>query len=181
MRHQKVFGFLLIFSVLFAGTTIEVVADQGWEISADLVTSPKGVDDIITGAITDEQEMTSYCVNISDAAKEARTAILMKRLTETEAQVEAKLNELNSRISVLKNWIEQREKFLAKVDDSLVQIFQTMRADAAAQQFTEMGPAMSAAIISKLDPKYSSAIMTEMKPNAAAKIAMILTNMKEGG
>ena len=76
----------------------------------------------------------------------------------------------------LQGWVQKRERFLSSANDSLVEIFQVMRSDAAALQLSEVGPAMAASIIAKLEPKYSSAIMAEMKPDEAAKITMILTN-----
>jgi len=153
------------------------------DLTLDQVISERlGVDMTTTGSIKSEPELLSYCLNIHDDAREARTAVLTTRLTALESDVDAKLEQLSERIALLRTWTEKREKFLTKANDSLVQIFQTMRPDAAAQQFTEIGPGMAAAIISKLEPKYSSAILSEMKPADAAKIAMVLTNVlgKEG-
>ena len=135
-----------------------------------------GIDRTVTGSIRKEPELLSYCLNIHDDAREARTAILTQRLNTVETGVDEKLVQLEERIAELREWTQKREAFLVKANDSLVQIFQTMRPDAAALQLTEVGPAMAAAIISKLQPKYSSAIMTEMKPADAAKVAMVLTN-----
>ena len=136
-----------------------------------------GIDYTVTGSVTKEPERQNYCVNIHDDAKEARSAILKERLLALETNVDSKLEKLEKRIKVLKKWTKKREDFLVAANDSLVQIFQNMRPDAAALQFTEMGPGMAAAIISKLEPKYSSAILTEMKPSDAAKIALVLTNL----
>ena len=83
---------------------------------------------------------------------------------------------LENQITVLKTWTERREQFLNKASDSLIQIFQTMRPDAAAQQLTEIGPAVASSVIAKLQPKISSAILAEMKPDDAAKITIILSN-----
>ena len=83
---------------------------------------------------------------------------------------------MSKRIAELKNWVKQREEFLDRTNKSLVEIFQTMRSDAAASQLTEIGPALPASIIANLEPKYSSAILAEMKATDAAKITMILTN-----
>ncbi|MEM8649947.1 MAG: MotE family protein [Pseudomonadota bacterium] len=140
-----------------------------------------GIDYTVTGSVTKEEEKEpeklSYCVNIHEDAKEARSAILKERLIALEMNVDDKLEKLEKRIAVLKKWTKKREDFLVAANESLVQIFQNMRPDAAALQFTEMGPGMAAAIISKLEPKYSSAILTEMKPSDAAKIALVLTNL----
>ncbi|MBO6814742.1 MAG: MotE family protein [Rhizobiaceae bacterium] len=175
-----------------ASSIVDIVATEDTYLPEDLNTSDLaidqaiseklGVDPTVTGSIKKEPELLSYCLNIHDSAREARAAILTERLKKVEEQVDAKLELLAARVEELRTWTEKREKFLVRANESLVQIFQTMRADAAAQQLTEVGPAMAAAIISKLEPKYSSAIMTEMKPQDAAKIAMVLTNAlgKEG-
>ena len=135
-----------------------------------------GVDPIVVGAIGANSEVKKYCINILDEAKEARHALLAERLADMQASADLKLDELDERIAVLKNWMQKREQFLANAKDSLVQIFQTMRPDSAAQQLTEMDTVLSAAIIAKLEPKYSSAILAEMAPEDAAKIAMMLTH-----
>ena len=135
-----------------------------------------GLDPISVGAIPKDNEINRYCVNIFDSAKEARHAVLMKRLAEMQAQVDEKLDAMDTRISELRTWTERREQFLLKARDSLIQIFQTMRPDAAALQLTEMGAVTSAAIIAKLEPKISGAILAEMEPGDAAKITMILTD-----
>ena len=143
----------------------------------DLKAQNVEIDTVHTGVVDAEKSQTNYCLNILDEAKEARNAILTKRLTNLEKEVDEKLDLMEKRIVVLKSWTERREAFLSKANDSLVKIFQSMRPDAAASQLTEMGPALSAPIISKLEPKYSSAILTEMKPADAAKITMVLANL----
>ncbi len=149
--------------------------DEDTNLRTDLLEFDNQVDATITGSIAKGTEQLSYCLNISDLATETRHAILTKRLLVLEAQVDSKLDELAGQIEILKTWTKKREDFIAKANESLVQIFQSMRPDAAALQLTEVGTGMAAAIISKLEPKYSSAILTEMKPEDAAKIAMVLT------
>lgn len=138
--------------------------------------STAGIDTMAVGAIPKTDEVNKYCVNIFNHAKEARHAVLMTRLKDMQVTVDEKLDQMDSRIVELKTWTEKREKFLARANDSLVQIFQTMRPDAAAGQLTEMGPVISAAIIARLDPKFSGAILAEMEPDIAAKVTMVLTD-----
>lgn len=134
------------------------------------------VDLMSVGAIPKTDEVSKYCVSIFDQAKEARHAVLMRRLQEMQSTVDGKLDEMDERIVQLKTWTEKREKFLAMANESLIQIFQTMRSESAALQMTEMGPVMSAAIIAKLEPKFSSAILAEMEPGDAAKVTLVLTD-----
>jgi len=134
------------------------------------------LDELTTGAVRKREEVFKYCLNVSDQAMEARNAVMMKRMAKIEAEVDQKLDQLEERIAVLRTWTERRDEFLARSSDSLIQIFQTMRSDAAALQLTELGPGVAASVVAKLEPKYSSAILAEMKPDDAAKITMILTS-----
>lgn len=137
------------------------------------------VDNIVTGSVLKENELLNYCYHISDVATEARNSVLKKKLEEVETRVAEKLDQLAVRINTMKKWSAKREEFLESANDSLVQIFQSMRPDAAASQLTELGPGIAASIIAKLEPKYSSAILAEMKPQDAAKITMVLTSALE--
>lgn len=177
-KIQLLGGLLSLFLVT---VPVSSVADDEDLLSAEqlrdaFLGSKAGIDTMPVGAIPKTNEINKYCVNIFDHAKEARHAVLMKRLKMMQSTVDEKLEEMEGRIVELKTWTEKRENFLAKANDSLVQIFQTMRSDAAASQLTEMGPVMSAAIIVRLEPKFSGAILAEMEPDVAAKVTMVLTD-----
>ena len=167
---------VLIFSVLSAAT-----AEDNAKNPQRIDVLNEYVDDsgITTGSIIRDSEMLSYCINISDIASEARNSILKKKLESIESDVDKKLLLLAEKIEELQKWSKKRDEFLENVNGSLVKIFETMRPDAAALQFSEIGPIISSAIIMKLDPKISSAILTEMSPADAAKVAIILTSALE--
>lgn len=129
----------------------------------------------ITGAVMNEKDMLQYCVNISDDAREARYALLKKKLEETEADIDEKLVSLDGKLKAIKEYVEIRERFQAAAESQVVGIFGTMRPDAAAQQLAQLDTSLAAAIIMKLDPKVSSAILAEMRPKAAATLASILS------
>lgn len=157
-------------------TAIAEEHNQGRKLRLDNFRFSKELDELKTGATIKDNELLKYCLNISDAASEARTSILKGQLETVEKQVDEKLDILARRIEILKVWTGRREVFLERANKSVVEIFQAMRPDAAASQLTELGPIISAAIIAKLEPKNSSAILTEMKPIEAAKITSILTS-----
>ena len=169
-------------AILMAGSA----AEPAWAEEVDLITAEElramflgddvGVDTFTTGAIPKVDEVNKYCIGIFNEAKEARHAVLTNRLKKMKTSVNEKLDEMEIRITELREWTEKREQFLSQAKDSLIQIFQSMRPDAAASQLTEMGPVMSAAIIAKLDPKISSAILSEMDAEDAAKITLVLTD-----
>lgn len=135
----------------------------------------------LKSSVASKHELSNYCYNISDSAVEARSAILKEQLLTIETQVNKKLEQLEQKTNELKSWMVKRESFVNKVNESVVKIFQVMRPDAAASQFTELGPVVAASIISQLPPKSSSAILTEMSPVDAAEVALVLTAALEGG
>ena len=168
-------------AVIAAGVAVGVPSsaqenDQNLPEKIDVLQMDQLDTDLITGSIMRDNKMLSYCINISDAATETRNSILRKNLTSIESKVEGKLDILATRIAELRSWTLRREKFLKTGNESIISIFQTMRADAAALQLTELGPVVAASIIFKLEPKISSAILTEMKPADAAKITTVLTS-----
>jgi len=142
----------------------------------DILDQKSSISEFVTGAVMHENDMLRYCLNISDAASEARSSILRKTLANTKSEVEIKIGELRENISVLSSWMNKRDEFVAKANNSLIAIFETMRPDAAALQMTELDVGLAAALIIKLEPKISSAIMAEMKPKKAAMITGILTS-----
>ena len=182
MRYFKLVPGLLVSGIVFSGLSSAVTAEgNGVNDPQRIDVLNEYVDDsgITTGSIIRDSEMLSYCINISDIASEARNSILKKKLESIELDVDKKLLTLAKKIAELEKWSRKRDEFLENVNDSLVKIFETMRPDAAALQFSEIGPVISSAIILKLDPKISSAILTEMSPADAAKVAIILTSAQD--
>jgi len=182
MHLSKLVPGLLISGIIFSCLSSAAIAQE------KSVNDPQRIDvlneyvddsGITTGSIIRDSEMLSYCINISDIASETRNSILKKKLESIELDVDEKLVMLEAKIAELKKWSKKRDDFLENVNNSLVKIFETMRPDAAALQFSEIGPIISSAIILKLDPRISSAILTEMSPADAAKVAIILTSALE--
>lgn len=171
------YSIALVMMATSVSTTVAAEDADGWQFADEFRLQSLELDNSTTGSASGGIHGGNYCINILDEARETRNAVLTERLTTLEKQVDQKLDLMAERIAALKAWTERRDNFLKKSNDSLVQIFQSMRPDAAASQLTEIGPAMSASIIAKLEPKYSSAILTEMKPSDAAKITMVLTNL----
>lgn len=134
------------------------------------------ISNFVVGAVMSSNDMLSYCLNISDAATEARNSILQKMMKETEVKIADKLVMLEAKTALLEEWVARRDNFMKGANRSLITIFETMRPDAAASQITELKVGLAAAIILKLQPKISSAIMTEIPPKHAAKITAMLTS-----
>ncbi|MEM9277729.1 MAG: MotE family protein [Pseudomonadota bacterium] len=180
MKAIQIIGAILVLSTLLLpvrlhSQTVELDPAET-SFREDFMILDTELDSMKTGSVRKREEIFKYCLNISDRAKEARYLVIKNRLQMIEGDVDRKLGEMEARIKELKTWTERREQFLNRANETLVGIFRTMRADAAALQMTELGPATAASIISKLEPKLSSAILAEMEPNYAAKITMVLTS-----
>ena len=138
------------------------------------------IDQMETGTVVSENELLAYCMNISSSAVELRGLLVKESLSKIGEEVDGKLSALESKIGELKSWLERREAFLASANETMVEVYQKMRPDAAASQMMELNPMLSAAIVAKLDSRAASAIMMEMKPEAAARITELLASAAGG-
>lgn len=155
-------------------------AGQQVQASTTVTGADGEIDQVETGTVVSENELLAYCMNISSSAVELRGLMVKETLTKVEDEVNGKLTELESRIGELKSWLERREAFLASANETMVEVYQKMRPDAAASQMMELNPMLSAAIVAKLDSRAASAIMMEMKPESAARITELLASAAGG-
>jgi flagellar motility protein MotE (MotC chaperone) len=134
----------------------------------------------VTGAVMNEKDMLQYCVNISDKAKEARYARIRTELEQTGREIDEKLGKLDAKLAEIRDYVDRREKFLENARGALIEIFGTMRADAAAAQLSELDAISASAILMKLPAERASTIMNEMSPKQAAEIAQMLIAASKG-
>jgi flagellar motility protein MotE (MotC chaperone) len=112
-----------------------------------------------------------YCLNIADAAADARFASQAKALKEMEQEIDKRIVRLEEKTAEYRKWLARRDEFSQKAQENLVGIFARMRADAAAAQFAAMDEETAAALLNKLDARISSGILAEMEPTQAARLA----------
>jgi flagellar motility protein MotE (MotC chaperone) len=146
--------------------------DDGEEMAPDT--------EAVTGAVMNEKDMLQYCVNISDKAKEARYAHIRTELEQTGRDIDEKLGKLDAKLAEIRDYVDRREKFLENARGALIEIFGTMRADAAAAQLSELDAISASAILMKLPAERASTIMSEMSPKQAAEIAQTLIAASKG-
>lgn len=115
-----------------------------------------------------------YCINIADAAADARFAWQKKTLAEIEQELDKRIAMLEERTAEYQKWLAQREEFVRKARENLVGIYSRMRPDAAASQLVAMEEETAAAVLTKLDPRNASAILNEMNPAQAARLTAII-------
>lgn len=140
--------------------------------SGGLTSSP-----ITTGAVDGPSSdlAKSYCVAISSAAADARIAVQKAKLAEVEKQISQRIAALEAKTAEYKNWVDRRDEFLKRANNSLVKIYTQMEPDAAALQLVEMDEETAASLLLKLEPQNASAILNEMVPDKAARLAATIS------
>jgi flagellar motility protein MotE (MotC chaperone) len=115
-----------------------------------------------------------YCVNIANAAADARFARQKKTLADTEQELEKRIALLEQKTAEFQKWVTRRDEFVKKARENLVLIYTRMRPDAAAMQLTAMDEETASAVLLKLDPRTASLILNEMEPAQAARLTAII-------
>jgi flagellar motility protein MotE (MotC chaperone) len=120
------------------------------------------------------EETRQYCVNITNAAADARFAWQTATLQNLQLQVEESVAALETKRAEYETWLARREKFLNQAKEDVVAIYSRMRPDAAAVQLAAMDDETAAAVLAKLKARNSSAILNEMDPARAAQLTNTL-------
>jgi flagellar motility protein MotE (MotC chaperone) len=115
-----------------------------------------------------------YCVNIANAAADARFAWQKQTLSAAEQELEKRIVLLEAKAAELQKWVTRRDEFVKKARDNLVLIYSRMRPDAAALQLTAMDEETASAVLLKLEPRVASLILNEMEPAQAARLSGII-------
>lgn len=133
--------------------------------------------ELTTGAVDGQASdlARGYCVSISGAAADTRTAMQMSKLAEMEKQIGQRIAVLEAKSAEYKSWVERRDQFLKRAAASLVKIYSQMEPDSAALQLVSMDEETAASLLLKLDPQNASAILNEMVPEKAARLAATIS------
>lgn len=123
------------------------------------------------------ENAVEYCKNITNAAADARFARQAATLKELEAEVDKRIAALEAKRAEYETWLQRREDFLKKADDSVIAIYTQMKPEATATQLSVMPEEAAAAILAKLQPRISSAVLNEMDPAKAAQLAAFMTGL----
>lgn len=115
-----------------------------------------------------------YCINIANAAADARVLRQKKMLADIEQELDKRIAKLEAKAAEYQKWLARRDEYSKKAQEQLVGIFSRMRPDAAAPQLAASDEETAAAVLSKLDIRASSAILSEMEPNQAARLTTIM-------
>lgn len=119
---------------------------------------------------TDVRLAREYCLNIADAAADARLAWQKKTLADLELEIAKRVELLEAKTAEYQKWLARRDEFSKKAQENVVTIYSRMKPDAAAAQLVAMDEEMAAAVLTKLDPRNASAILNEMEATQAARL-----------
>jgi flagellar motility protein MotE (MotC chaperone) len=133
----------------------------------------------VVSELSTSDEIQKFCTNIADAARDQRYLMQKQELEKLQADVDARIATLESRREEYEDWLNRRNDFLKQAEVGLVDIFKTMKADAAAPQLEEMNLEVAAAIIMKLPARQSGLVLSEMDPQKAGMIATIISSASD--
>ncbi|KQT86016.1 MotE family protein [Aurantimonas sp. Leaf443] len=135
------------------------------------VVSPDGRTELVA---PEPSEVERYCAAIADPARDTRAGLQQKRLQELEAQVSAKVDELEAKRREYQDWLEQRRAFIESTSTIMLDIYAKMKPDAAASQLAGIERTTAASIIAKLKSRQAGDILAEMPAEVAAEIANLI-------
>lgn len=120
----------------------------------------------------------TFCGAIAGSAASARLAWQEQRIKASQAELTAKIVELDAKTAEVRQWVQKREQLLAKASDNLTAIFAKMKPEAASAQLQAMDDDAAAALLAKLKPSVAGAVMGEMDPARAARLSDLLSAAK---
>lgn len=130
----------------------------------------------VTSGDTSGQEIQQYCTNVIDQARDQRYILQKQDLEKLQQDVDNRIAVMEARKAEYEDWLKRRNDFMKQAEANLVNVYKTMKADAAAPQLAEVNPALAAAIIMKLPPRQSGLILAEMDAKKAAIVASIMSS-----
>ena len=133
----------------------------------------------LPAANASQDEIEKFCGNIYSQAADARFELQSQQLQQLRMQIDDRIKVLEEKRQEYENWLKKRNEFLAKAQDSLVNIISKMRPDAAAAQLALVDDFAAAAIMLKLTPRVSSAIMNELPPEKSANLTKVLVSAQK--
>lgn len=122
-------------------------------------------------------EVSEFCGNIADAARDRRYAVQTQELETLRKDIDQRIAALESKRAEYEQWLARREQVIARAEESLVGIYAKMRPNAAAKRMEKMDAALAAAILMKLSQRQAGVILNEMEVKAAAKLTGIIADV----
>lgn len=124
------------------------------------------------GQVTDE--ISEFCANITDAARDRRHALQLQELEGLRKDIDSRIAQLEAKRAEYEEWLKRREEFMKSAEAGVVDIYSRMKADAAAERLADVEPMLAAAILMKLNTRQAGVILNEMNRKAAAELTGIM-------
>jgi flagellar motility protein MotE (MotC chaperone) len=141
---------------------------------AEDTTAPKKA---VDAEAADSDGVARYCANIGPSVAELRLARQMKRMTELEAEIKLRIQQLEQKEAEAREWVNKRQSMLQRASDEIVAIFSKMDPEAAAPRLGMLDDDTAAAVLAKLTPRSASAILNEMEPSRAGRLTSLLSGV----
>lgn len=119
-------------------------------------------------------EIQRFCTNIADAARDRRYALQAKELEALQAEIDQRIRALEVKRAEYEAWLKKRDSFVALAEKNVVEIYASMRPDAAAERMEQLRGELAAAILMKLDARKAGIILNEMEAKSAAMLTGIM-------
>jgi flagellar motility protein MotE (MotC chaperone) len=116
-----------------------------------------------------------YCINIIDAAADARLAWQRKMLADAGEEIIKRIALLEEKTAEYQKWLARRDEFTKKANDTILRIYARMRPDAAASQLVALDEETAAAVLTRLEPRLASLILNDMEPGHAARLTAVIS------
>jgi flagellar motility protein MotE (MotC chaperone) len=156
----------LVRRVVVAGALLALVHQAGAQQQPDPASF---------AATSSQDEIQKFCGNIADQARDQRYLLQKQELEKLQADVDDRIKTLESRTTEYQDWLKRRNDFVQRAQAGLVDIFKTMKPDAAAPQLEQMKMEIAAAIIMQLPARQSALFLSEMDPEKAGMISTIIS------
>ncbi|MBV7516437.1 MotE family protein [Ensifer sp. ENS12] len=150
--------------------------------AASMLTMPGAFAQDVTAppaADATQNEIQQFCTNIADAARDQRYVLQRKDLETLQASIDERIATLEKRRDEYEDWLKRRNDFLKQAQLGLVDIYKTMKPDAAAGKLEMVNPEIAAAIVMQLPPRQSSLILSEMTDEKAATLTNIISSASD--
>ncbi|WP_425536726.1 MotE family protein [Ensifer adhaerens] len=150
--------------------------------AASMLTMPGAFAQDVTAppaADATQNEIQQFCTNIADAARDQRYVLQRKDLETLQASIDERIATLEKRRDEYEDWLKRRNDFLKQAQLGLVDIYKTMKPDAAAGKLEMVNPEIAAAIVMQLPARQSSLILSEMTDEKAATLTNIISSASD--
>jgi flagellar motility protein MotE (MotC chaperone) len=158
----------LVRRVVVAGALLVLVHQAGAQQQPDPAS--------FASAAPNQDEIQKFCGNIADQARDQRYVLQKQELEKLQADVDERMKALEARTAEYQDWLKRRNDFMQRAQAGLVDIFKTMKPDAAAPQLEQMKMEIAAAIIMQLPARQSALFLSEMDPEKAGMISTIISS-----